>query len=172
MEQRQGGTALLLTYLWWNCSWGGCGVLPWAAVLHPGLCSCPFGDFGAEMPRGVGNTLLPHGLGLASDAVGFLVSRCFRHEVEALSHGGTGEFVKRFGNVDAALRALGRGTGGGTREGSHKRPVHSACVGLSAALWHYPGAYPSLPRCGIILGLLVRRSFISCQIKQTKNYVV
>lgn len=26
-------------------------------------------------------------------------------------HGGTGEFVKRFGNVDAALRTLGRDRG-------------------------------------------------------------
>lgn len=54
----------------------------------------------------------------------------------------------------------GGGTCGGAREGfpegargSYKRLVHSACVGLSAALYRYPGAclltqvwhYPGAP---------------------------
>lgn len=94
----------------WNApSWGlQLPIRDWKGIL------------GLKCPREWGNTLLPHGLGVASGAggiFGFQVLEVRGESTESIQvrtverHRGMEEFVKRFGNVDAALRTLGRDQG-------------------------------------------------------------
>lgn len=105
----------------WNApSWGlQLPVRDWKGIL------------GLKCPREWGNTLLPHGLGVASGAgriFGFQVLQVRGESTESIQvrtverHRGMEEFVKRFGNVDAALRTLGRDRGvwGGGHRWWHK----------------------------------------------------
>lgn len=72
--------------------------------------------------------------------------------------GGMDEFGKGFGNVDAALRTLGRDQGRVGRGykgripwgswGSYKGSVPFAWGGLSAALGHHPGGVRGAPGSG------------------------